>query len=36
MQRFSIAEDRKRLSCDVELSSGGRTVSHTEEFPIPT
>jgi hypothetical protein len=36
MQRFSIAEDRKKLSCDVELSSGGRTVSHTEEFPIPT
>jgi hypothetical protein len=36
MQRLSISEDRKKLSCAIELSSGGRTVSHTEEFPIPT
>ena len=36
MQRFSISEDRKKLSCAIELSSGGRTVNHTEEFPIPT
>jgi hypothetical protein len=34
MQRLSISEDRKKLSYVIELSSGGRTVNHTEEFPI--
>jgi hypothetical protein len=36
MQRLSISEDRKNLSYAIELSSGGRTVNHTEVFPIPT
>ena len=36
MRRLSISEDRRKLSFFLELSSGGRTVNHTEEFPIPT
>lgn len=34
MQRLSISTERKKLSCVLELSSGGRTVNYTEEFPI--
>jgi hypothetical protein len=34
MERFSISHDRKKLSFGLELSSGGRTVNYTEEFPI--
>ena len=34
MERLSLSPDRTRLSCVVELSSGGRTVNFTEEFPI--
>ena len=34
MERLSISPDRTKLSCVFELSSGGRTVKYTEEFPI--
>jgi hypothetical protein len=34
MERFSISDDRTKLSCLLELSSGGRTVRHSEDFPI--
>jgi hypothetical protein len=34
MERLSISPDRAKLSCVLELSSGGRTVNYTEEFPI--
>lgn len=34
MERLSISPDRTKLSCVLELSSGGRTVNYTEEFPI--
>jgi hypothetical protein len=34
MERLSISPDRRKLSCVLELSSGGHTVSHTEEFPL--
>jgi len=34
MERFSISDDHTKLSCLLELSSGGRTVRHTEDFPI--
>jgi hypothetical protein len=34
MERLSISHDRKKLSFVLELSSGGRTVNYTEEFPI--
>lgn len=34
MERLSISSDRTKLSCVLELSSGGRTVNYTEEFPI--
>ena len=33
MERFSMAADRSTLSCTFEVSSGGRTVRHEEEFP---
>jgi len=33
MQRLSLSPDRTKLSCVLELSSGGRTVRHEEEFP---
>lgn len=33
-ERLSISPDRTKLSCVLELSSGGRTVNYTEEFPI--
>jgi hypothetical protein len=34
MQRLSLAADRAKLCCSLELSSGGRTVRHEEEFPV--
>jgi hypothetical protein len=34
MERFSVSEDRTKLSCILELSSGGHTVRHEDEFPI--
>ena len=34
MERFSISPDRTKLYCALELSSGGRTVNYTDEFPI--
>jgi hypothetical protein len=34
MERFAISDDRTKLSCLLELSSGGHTVRHEEEFPI--
>ena len=34
MERLSISPDRTKLSCVLELSSGGRTVNYTQEFPI--
>jgi hypothetical protein len=34
MERLSFSPDRTRLSCTLELSSGGRTVNFREEFPI--
>lgn len=34
MERLSISPDRTKLSCVLELSSGGRTVNHAEEFPV--
>ena len=34
MERLSLSPDRTTLSCVLELSSGGRTVNFTEEFPI--
>lgn len=34
MERLSISPERTKLSCVLELSSGGRTVNYTEEFPI--
>jgi hypothetical protein len=34
MERLSISPDRRKLSCVLELSSGGRTVNYTEEFPV--
>ena len=33
-ERLSISEDRKKLSCILELSSGGRTIRYTDDFPI--
>jgi hypothetical protein len=35
MERLSISESQT-LCCDVELSSNGRTVKHSEEFPPKT
>lgn len=34
MERFSLDENRTTLTCTIELSSGGRTVRHEEDFPI--
>jgi hypothetical protein len=34
MERLSLSPDRTKLSCLLELSSGGHTVNYTEEFPI--
>jgi hypothetical protein len=34
MERLSVSPDRTKLSCVLELSSGGRTVNFTEAFPI--
>jgi hypothetical protein len=34
MERLSISPERTKLSCVLELSSGGRTVNYAEEFPI--
>jgi hypothetical protein len=34
MERFSISSDRTKLFCRLELSSGGHTVQHSDEFPI--
>ena len=34
MERFSISPDRTKLFCRLELSSGGYTVQHSDEFPI--
>jgi hypothetical protein len=34
MERLSLSPDRTKLSCVLELSSGGHTVNFTEEFPI--
>ena len=34
MERLSISPERTKLSWVLELSSGGRTVNYTEEFPI--
>jgi hypothetical protein len=33
-ERLSLSPDRTKLSCFLELSSCGRTVNYTEEFPI--
>ena len=33
MERLSISEDG-RLCCAIELSSGGKTVRHSDEFPL--
>jgi hypothetical protein len=34
MERLSLSPDRTKLFCVMELSSGGRTVRHEEEFPV--
>jgi hypothetical protein len=34
MERLSLSPDRTKLHCSLEISSGGRTVNYTEEFPI--
>ena len=34
MERFSISPDRGKFLCRLELSSGGQTVRHSDEFPI--
>jgi hypothetical protein len=34
MERLSLSPDRTRVSCVIEVSSGGRTVNFAEEFPI--
>jgi hypothetical protein len=34
MERLSLSPDRTKLSCLLELSSGGHTVNFTQEFPI--
>jgi hypothetical protein len=34
MERLSLSPDRTRLSCVIEVSSGGRTVNFAEEFPM--
>jgi hypothetical protein len=34
MERLSFSPDRTKLSCVLELSSGGRTVRFEEEFPV--
>jgi len=33
MVRFSVSED-KSLCCAIEVSSGGKTVRHSDEFPM--
>lgn len=33
MHRLSISESQ-RLRCELELSSGGKTVQHSDEFPV--
>ena len=34
MERLSISPDRTNVLWVIELSSGGRTVNYTDEFPI--
>ena len=34
MERLSLSPDHTKLFCVLELSSGGRTVNFTQEFPI--
>lgn len=34
MERLSFSADHKTLMCDFEISSGSRTVHHTDEFPM--
>jgi hypothetical protein len=34
MQRLSMSPDRRKLNCIIELSSGGHTVRHEDEFPF--
>jgi hypothetical protein len=34
MERLSFSPDRTTLVCHLELSSGGHTVRHQDEFPI--
>lgn len=34
MQQLSLSPDGTKLSCVLELSSGGRTVRHEENFPV--
>jgi hypothetical protein len=35
MERVSLSGDRSKLLCTTELCSGGVTVQHSDEFPIP-
>ena len=34
MERFSLSPDRTKLFCQLELSSAGYTVRHSDEFPV--
>jgi hypothetical protein len=34
MRRLSMSSDRTKLICILELSSGGHTVRHEDEFPV--
>jgi hypothetical protein len=34
MERFSVSPDHTKLFCSLELSSGGHTKSHADEFPL--
>jgi len=34
MERYALSEDGTKLVCTIELSSGGHTVRHEDEFPI--
>lgn len=36
MERYALSEDGTKLVCIIELSSGGRTVRHEDEFPVST
>jgi hypothetical protein len=34
MERLSFSDDRTKLICALEISSGGHTVQYQEEFPV--